>query len=43
LGPKLPWRTGVARLAEWLAGEIGQQVQPAPAFDQPAARQAAAL
>jgi len=43
LGPRLPWRTGVARLAEWLAGEIGQQVRPAPAFDQPAARQAAAL
>jgi len=43
LGPKLPWRTGVARLTEWLAGEIGQQSQIAPSFDEPAARQAAAL
>ena len=41
LGPKVPWRTGVARLADWLDGEVGGTPHVAPAFGQPAARAAA--
>ena len=42
LGPKLPWRSGVARLAAWLAGETEIAPKADAMFEQPAA-QAAAL
>jgi CDP-paratose 2-epimerase len=42
LGPKVPWRTGVARLAEWLAGEMELAPDSARAVaERPVARAAA--
>ena len=42
LGPKVPWRTGVARLADWLVAEQSIALQPAPGLIEPAAEQEAA-
>ena len=42
LGAKVPWQTGVARLADWLAGEMDKSPAAATVFEPPAA-QAAAL
>jgi CDP-paratose 2-epimerase len=41
LGPKVPWRTGVARLAAWLASEIETGPNADVIVEQPAARAAA--
>ena len=42
LGAKVAWQTGVARLADWLAGEMDKSPAAATVFEPPAA-QAAAL